>query len=183
MRLLARLKYPDSCTFTVAQAHNPMDQYMYECVDCGQTVCLVCRDLCHPYCAWEIPHGEPPSPSESLSAITADGSVGSAAVVRGSEPLPVQSTLRRRHTLRPLGFVASTYCCCKKTSCRAIGQIDPREAAGFTWVPTPIDTRSVTLNIEAGSELGLLVDKLAGNSHEVRACYVCPGALADLHRC
>jgi hypothetical protein len=166
MRLLSRLKYPDSCTFTVAQAHNPMDQYMYECVDCGQTVCLVCRDLCHPYCAWELPRGDSPSASDGIAA-DAGGSVDPALAVRGSTTPSIQPPLRKRHTLRPLGCVTSTYCRCIKSCCRAIGQIDPREAAGFTWVPSPIDTRSVTINIEAGSELGLLVDKLAGNSHEV----------------
>lgn len=163
MTLLSRLKYPDTCTFSVAQAHNPIDQYMYECIDCGQKICLVCRDLCHPYCAWEEPNDEPTPASVSSSVTTS-----SAKTVSNPYQSPTPLRRRVRHNLRRLGFVSSTFCCCKKTTCRAIGSIDPREAAGFTWTPSAINTKSVALNIESGSELGMLVEKLAWNSHEVR---------------
>ena len=156
MTLVSRIRYPETCTFSVSQSHNPMDQYMYECVDCGQTLCLVCRDLCHPFCAWENPSTEAP--------IIRPDTKSMATLVEAHKSPRI---LRRKHTLRALGFVAKTYCCCKKTSCRAIGSVCPRESAGFTWTPSPIDTRSVSINIEAGSELGMLVEKLAWNSHEV----------------
>lgn len=170
MTLLARLKYADTCTFTVAQQHNPIDQFMYECINCGQTVCLVCRDLCHPHCAWEVPPGEPPSVPVIRATVAAASEAASpigfsSRVEAPSTPI---SRRRKKHVIRPLGHVSETYCCCDKTSCRAIGAINPREAAGFTWVPSPIDTRSVSINVEAGSELGMLVDRLAWNSHEVR---------------
>ena len=169
MTLLARLKYADTCTFTVAQQHNPIDQFMYECINCGQTVCLVCRDLCHPHCAWEVPPGEPPSVPVIRATIAASEAVSPTGFSSRIDA-PISSIARRRkkHVIRPLGHVAETYCCCDKASCRAIGAINPREAAGFTWVPSPIDTRSVSINVEAGSELGMLVDRLAWNSHEVR---------------
>ena len=170
MTLISRLKYPDTCTFTVAQAHNPIDQYMYECIDCGQTICLVCRDLCHPYCAWETSCGEIPVVPAIQAALLSPAELAPLTKFFGpnSTESGVPRVQRKRHTLRPLGLVAATYCCCVKTTCRAIGAIDPREAAGFTWTPSPIDTRSVSVSIEAGSELGMLVEKLAWNSHEVR---------------
>jgi len=120
MTLLSRLKYPDTCTFSVAQAHNPIDQYMYECIDCGQKICLVCRDLCHPYCAWEEPNDEPTPASVSSSVTTA-----SAKTVSNPYQSPTPLRRRVRHNLRRLGFVSSTFCCCIKTTCRAIGSIDP----------------------------------------------------------
>jgi hypothetical protein len=151
LELCARLKYPETCTATLAQAHRPVGQWMYECVTCGQIICAVCRDSCHAHCAWEA---TPLAPAAQP-----------AGAADHPPSAPISAPL---HELRSLGFVASAACTCHKQACRAIGSIDPREAAGLTWVPNPIDTRGASsLNLAPGSELGILVDKLAWNSHEV----------------
>ena len=143
LELCSRLKYPETCTATFAPGHHPIGQWMYECTSCGQAVCLVCRDACHPQCDWD-----------AAAASLAAQAPSSAAVP---------------HSLRALGFLPAASCACRKQTCRAISSIDPREAAGLTWVPNPIDTRAASsLNMSPGTELGLLVDKLAWNSHEVR---------------
>lgn len=38
-----RMRFVESCTFTFAQYHNPIRQYMYFCTTCSQRVCIVCR--------------------------------------------------------------------------------------------------------------------------------------------
>jgi hypothetical protein len=142
---------------------------MYECTECGEVICLVCRDSCHPYCPWER-HKKSPSCASAPS----DGSTTDMAALSARTPMPTYPApaSRQVHVLRPLGFVPGAYCHCEKTTCRAISDIDPREAAGYTWTPNPIDTSSVTLKFDAGSELGKLVDKLACNSHEVRSPFL-----------
>ena len=38
-----RMLFVECCTFTFAQYHNPVRQWMYFCVTCKQRVCIVCR--------------------------------------------------------------------------------------------------------------------------------------------
>lgn len=52
--LTARLKYPDTCTFTFAGEHNPVPQHMYECMSCGVRVCQMCRNKCHDDDPWKF---------------------------------------------------------------------------------------------------------------------------------
>lgn len=175
LELVSRLRNPDTCTYSIAQAsgvaaivklralcsgslssrallsqaHNPITQYMFKCSACLSVICAVCKDYCHSCSGCASPSGITPEAADS------------------------ETTVCKHHILKPLGLVPSAFCLCNKPSCRALQSLDPREAAGFTWVPTPIDTGAVILNLEAGSELSRLVEKLAGNSHEVlRLCMV-----------
>jgi ankyrin repeat protein len=125
--LVYRMKYPDACTFTFAQAHNPFHQFLYECTECGQRICVVCKDRCHGSLGWEC------------SPRTAD-----------TEPAATGVQQRKVHSLRPVGFVPDSFCTCLKTTCRALGVIDQREAEGYRFVPNPIDTSSVNIKIGPG---------------------------------
>ena len=168
IEVCARLKYPETCTATFAQAHHPAGQWMHECAACGVAVCLVCRDACHPHCAWEAAPAASPTAAAAAAAAAAPAATTPTASAAAAAALAAPPPARR-HELRSLGFLASVSCACSKQTCRAIGAIDPREAAGFTWVPNPLDTRGASgLDMRPGSELGVLVDKLAWNSHEVR---------------
>jgi hypothetical protein len=50
-----------------------------------------------------------------------------------------------QHQLRPLGNVTDAVCGCVKSTCCALGATDLREAAGYRYVPTPIDTSKIRL--------------------------------------
>jgi hypothetical protein len=110
------------------QAHHPIGQWMYECATCGQAVCLVCRDACHAYCAWDAAAAFP-SATAALKSAPSVASLTAPAAAAASSTVAVPAP-RQRHVLRPLGFLPAVSCACLKSSCRAIGAIDPREAAG-----------------------------------------------------
>lgn len=144
--ILARLRHV-TC---LRQAHNPLAQYLFECASCNQVVCAVCQAMCHPCEAATLFDSSPRR---------ADSRAASA---------PVEVSDRKFHESKALGFTLAAHCSCDKSTCRALGRLEPREAAGFTWVPVPIDTRGMSLDLSTGSELGQLVESLASNSHEVR---------------
>jgi RyR domain len=144
--LLQRLTYLNACTFSFANHSSPFTQYMYECVTCQQLVCVVCMRSCHgdhPYRELERP-----------AAFEEDGSSGEASI---------------RHALTSQGCMVDAVCGCQKSTCCALGVVDRREAAGYRYVPDPIDVSSVMVETGSGSDLGTLIDKLAWNSHEVWA--------------
>lgn len=74
-----------------------------------------------------------------------------------------------QHQLVYMGFQRSTFCGCVKSTCCALAVVDQREVEGYRYQPTPIDTSGVTVDLDTGSELGVAVNKLARNSHEVWA--------------
>ena len=51
------------------------------------------------------------------------------------------------HVVRPLGYVVDSVCGCVKSACCALGATDHREAAGYRYVPTPIDTSKMKLPV------------------------------------
>ena len=52
-----------------------------------------------------------------------------------------------RHSLTSLGQVVDASCGCQKSTCCALGVVDRREAAGYRYVPDPIDTSSVHMDL------------------------------------
>ena len=55
------------------------------------------------------------------------------------------TAVKTAHSLRPLGYLADTVCGCVKSACCALGAADLREAAGYRYVPSPIDTSRLKL--------------------------------------
>ena len=58
---------------------------------------------------------------------------------------PVLPGLGSPHAVRPLGILKDSACGCQKSSCCALSVTDPREAAGYRYVPDPLDTSKVRL--------------------------------------
>jgi hypothetical protein len=144
--LLQRLTYLNACTFSFANHSSPFTQYMYECITCQQLVCVVCMRSCHgdhQYRELERP-----------AALDDDGDSGESSI---------------RHALTSQGCMVDAVCGCQKSTCCALGVVDRREAAGYRYVPDPIDVSGVIVDTSSGSDLGALIDRLAWNSHEVWA--------------
>lgn len=80
-----------------------------------------------------------------------------------------------RHSLTSLGQVVDASCGCQKSTCCALGVVDRREAAGYRYVPDPIDTSSVhmDLNPQVCAVCDLVRLLVAGSALWQQGKYIC----------